>query len=1524
MHLRRLIPVLATCVAIIVPAAHAQIALSTTSPTTENFNSIGTSATAALPANFRADKVTQVRTVGTFAAAATATALRGGDNLSTSASNGIYNFGSGDPTTATDRAIGFLSSSGGTTSGNLYAFYANNTGAAFSGLTISYDIEKYRNGSNTAGFRVQLFYSFDGTAWTAAPSAFNTAFGADANNNGFTPSPGVTQPVTAQTLTVNIPASSNFYLAWNYSVATGTTVTNSQALAIDNVSVQAIAGPAFPTLSINDVSAQEGDSGSQLFNFVVSLSSAAPAGGVSFSIATQDGTATVADSDYVQSSANVTIPQGGTSFTFPVSVNGDNNIEPNETFFVNVTNVTTGVIVAKSKGTGTIVNDDTSTPPTGMGIATPASLSAGDTTTLSVTVVPGTKPTSTGITVTGNLSPIGGSPTQAFNGSGNTFTFDAQVTPDTTAGVKTLGITISDSQTRSSTTSISVTVQTPPAPANHIVISQIYGGGGNSGATFTNDFVELYNPTANPQDLAGWTIQYASATGTSWTNNQPLAGIIGAGEYFLISLASGGSVGSPLPVQANIIGSINMSATAGKVALVHRGTPLTTCSDADIVDFVGYGTSANCREGANAGDNTAAPSNSSAIFRKDGGKTDTNNNHNDFFVSAPNPRRTAPIVEVGPFVVSTDPGFNDSGNPHDTSITVNFSEAVDAVGQWYDITCGSGSHNDATTAHTNDFKTWVITPNTIFNFGETCSVRIFQNAVHDQDLDDSAPNTDTLPSDYVWSFTVVGAGLSAPYASSVHLLMGNPTNAMASLATPNNYLMEKPTYSLSYNKTLGRPNWVSWHLDNSWYGSLARNDTFRPDPSVLPDWYRVQAFDFFTTGFDRGHMTPNADRDNPNRVPINQETYLMSNMVAQSPDNNQGPWANLENYLRTLTNAGQEIYIVAGPAGMGGTGSSGFMNTIANGHVTVPAYTWKAALVLPNPHSDSDVARVTAATRTIAVIMPNIQGIRSSPNNPSDWQNYLTTVDAIEQLCVCDLYSNVPQAIQNSIEAGTNGANPPGVEGQSQSFNEDVAAALNLHDPASPDPNATFTYIIATPPSHGTLSGAAPALTYTPAPDFNGNDTFTWRVNDGHALSNTATVNISVLEVNDAPTANADQKSTNEDTPLTFSASDLLANDSAGPANESNQTLTVMNVSATPDTHGAVQLTGGQITYTPAPDYNGLASFTYTIQDNGFTAGLSDPKSANGTVNVNVIPVNDPPVLTDVPSIATIPELAAYTFTAHAADIDSPTLTFSLINAPDGAAIDAATGKFSWTPTEAQGGTQGPFTFTVRVSDGSLNADASISIGVTEVNQPPDLAPIDSKTVFLGDTLNFKAVASDVDIPVQTISYSLDATAPPGSSIDPATGAFAWTPTGDQAGLTFTFDVIASDGVASTPVPVTVNVVDKTPPVMSALTFSETRLWPPNHQMVNVTVDYTVFDLGDPNPGCVLSVTSNEPVNGLGDGDQTPDWNVIDWHHIQLRAERAAKGNGRIYTVLSDCRDRFGNASQKSATVSVPKDNSGK
>ncbi len=182
-----------------------------------------------------------------------------------------------------------------------------------------------------------------------------------------------------------------------------------------------------------------------------------------------------------------------------------------------------------------------------------------------------------------------------------------------------------------------------------VVISQVYGGGGNSGSTYKNDYIELYNRGNSPVSLNGWSVQYASATGstTAWTtqNSTVLPDItLNSGQYYLIqeSAGSGGTVNLPTP---DCIGTLALSGTAGKVALCNSTTPLTSTDfngsqpiGASIVDFVGFGATANCYEGTAA---TPAPSNTTAIFRAKGGLTDTNNNGADFTTGAPNPRNSS-------------------------------------------------------------------------------------------------------------------------------------------------------------------------------------------------------------------------------------------------------------------------------------------------------------------------------------------------------------------------------------------------------------------------------------------------------------------------------------------------------------------------------------------------------------------------------------------------------------------------------------------------------------------------------------------------------------------------------------------------------------------------------------------------------------------------------------------------------------------------------------------------------------------
>lgn len=173
--------------------------------------------------------------------------------------------------------------------------------------------------------------------------------------------------------------------------------------------------------------------------------------------------------------------------------------------------------------------------------------------------------------------------------------------------------------------------------ADHVIISQVYGGGGNSGAEYKNDFIELYNPTSASVDLTGWSVQYASSTGTFSTNITQLTGFIGPGEYYLIQEAkgSGGTIDLPTP---DASGSIAMSGTNGKVALAKKNTAITSMNDTDVVDFVGYGIANEYETAA-----TPALSNTTAAIRKVTG-VDTDNNLADFVIQAPKPSDNVVVI----------------------------------------------------------------------------------------------------------------------------------------------------------------------------------------------------------------------------------------------------------------------------------------------------------------------------------------------------------------------------------------------------------------------------------------------------------------------------------------------------------------------------------------------------------------------------------------------------------------------------------------------------------------------------------------------------------------------------------------------------------------------------------------------------------------------------------------------------------------------------------------------------------------
>ena len=250
------------------------------------------------------------------------------------------------------------------------------------------------------------------------------------------------------------------------------------------------------------------------------------------------------------------------------------------------------------------------------------------------------------------------------------------------------------------------------------------------------------------------------------------------------------------------------------------------------------------------------------------------------------------------------------------------------------------------------------------------------------------------------------------------LFFGNPSDALADTTLDTNFLMIKPQYTLSYNTQTLCPNWVAWHLDLDDIGEADRSDDFRADTELPLDWYGVKKADyqFNTYGFDRGHVCPSADRTATKED--NSMTFLMTNMVPQTPDNNRVIWMHFETFERELVAAGNEVYIIAGPYGSGGTSPKGTFENIPISlksgqtyYMNVPAYTWKVLIAIPAGENDLD--RIDSGATAIAINVPNQTGMQKT----GDWEQFLCSIDDIEKLTGYDFFELLPDNVADVLEA---------------------------------------------------------------------------------------------------------------------------------------------------------------------------------------------------------------------------------------------------------------------------------------------------------------------------------------------------------------------------------------------------------------------------------------------------------------------------------------------------------------------------
>lgn len=317
------------------------------------------------------------------------------------------------------------------------------------------------------------------------------------------------------------------------------------------------------------------------------------------------------------------------------------------------------------------------------------------------------------------------------------------------------------------------------------------------------------------------------------------------------------------------------------------------------------------------------------------------------------------------------------------------------------------------------------------------------------------------------SFSVIPA--TAPTSANYgdNLAFGTPVDAI-----PDDvFLLSKPEYTVGFSNARGGPAWVSWDLNASQFGAAPRCDCFSPDLTLPAGATRVVDFDYRNGGYDRGHMAQSESRTTTDQE--NATTFILTNILPQAAENNQGPWSKFENFLNDLVRTGgKEVWVVAG-----GQYAATPMTLKGEGKVQIPDYTWKVAVILPVGEAPGDVRNI-GDLQVIAIRMPNLVGVTgpASATGIRDlpWQNFETSVDSIEAATGYDLLSALPDPLEAIVEARDHA--PVAVLSGGGSGLEGTAMAFSAAGSTDPDSDAlTFQWSFG---DGAVASGAGATHTY--------------------------------------------------------------------------------------------------------------------------------------------------------------------------------------------------------------------------------------------------------------------------------------------------------------------------------------------------------------------------------------------------------------------------------------------------------------
>jgi uncharacterized repeat protein (TIGR01451 family) len=1128
------------------------------------------------------------------------------------------------------------------------------------------------------------------------------------------------------------------------------------------------------------------------------------------------------------------------------------------------------------------------------------------------------------------------------------------------------------------------------AASSTIVVSQVYGGGGNAGATLKNDFIEIYNLGASTVDVSGWSVQYAATAGTSWSRTN-LTGSIAPGHYYLVqeSAGTGGTVNLPTP---DATGTTAMAAGAGKVALVSNQTTIasgTACpSGAAIVDFVGYGTGTNCFEGAGP---TTTLTNTTAALRNSNGCTDTDSNGSDFSTGAPNPRNSAstpnfcggPTNPTGAGAASpssVDPGgatlltvtVTPGTNPPSSGIVVtgNLTAIGGSATQTFfddgatggDLVAGDnvfsysatvaiattpGSKSlpfavaDAQTRGSNGAISLTVNPPVIAihdiqgsgstspHVGElVATIGIVTGAKSNgffiqskSGFEDADPNTSEGVFVFTSSAPPAGAAVgnevkvagtvqefipsADPHSPPTTEIGGSPTVAVLSAGNPLPApvtLTAADTSPGGSIEQLEKYEGMRVHVDSltviaPTQGTVNEVNATATSSGVFYGVIPGVARPFREPGIETPDPLPPGSPccvptfdANPERLRVDSDGLIGSTRIEVTSGavvtNLTGP---LDYAFRayTIDPEPATVPVVTGNISaipVPGPGSDQF---------TVGSFNMERFFDTVNDPAVDDVAltaaafdrRLNKASLAIRNVLryPDILGVEEMEN--------LTTLQAVADRVNADAVAagDPSPNYQAYLEEGND------IGGIDVGFLVKGAPRVAVIEVTQEGKDTTYT-----DPNTGlpALLNDRPSLVLRARVTETGHSPFpvTAIVNHLRSLSGV-----------DDP-ADGNRVRTKRRAQAEFLANLIQARQSVDP---DEHIVSIGDYNAFQFSDGYVDVVG-------------------TI--------LGSPTSCDDVVLCSADVVN--PNLTDLVDTAPAAERYSFSFDGNAQLLDHELITQNLQAHFD--AIHFARNNADF-PESFRGDGARP----ERISDHDMpvayfNIPHEANVAITKGDAPDPVTTGGTLTYTLTVSNAGPDAAANVTVTdtlpseVTFASCSSTGSGTCGGSGNARTVSFASLANGATETITLTATVVCTvaDGTTvSNTATVGSDTIDtdtsdnsstattqasNPAPVVTAPVVDKTTLWPANHQMVPVTVTYSASG----NCGatsCGLSVASNEPVNGSDDGDTAPDWQILDAHHVLLRAERSGTGTGRTYTISVTCTDSAGNATVRTVNVTVPR-----